>query len=307
MAKPTYAQVHVDTPLTNISIAYRPSKFIAEQVFPRVPVTKISDKFFVYTKADWLRREAEPRAMGTRASRGDYGLTTDSYVCTEKAIAKGVPDEIVDNADNPLRPAQDATNYVTAQILLELESEVAGNAFGAGWSSSATPSPTWDNATSTPIEDVETAHNNVVSSIGNMPNVGVMGRGLWRYLKQHPDIVDRIKYSAGPNSPAVVTLQAVAALFELDRLLIGMTIEDTAAEGAASSLSYIWGNHLLVAYVTAQPSLLEPTAGYVFTYKNRVINRYREEQERQDVIEASQSWDTKLTATDAAYLIKSAA
>src|SRR3990167_5596393 len=251
MAKPTYAQVHIDQPLTNISIAYRPSKFIAEQVFPRVPVTKISDKFFVNPRAEGRRREAEPRAMGTRASRGDYGLTTDSYVCTEKAIAKGVPDEIVDNADNPLRPAQDATNYVTAQILLELESEVAGNAFGAGWSSSATPSPTWDNATSTPIEDVETAHNNVVSNIGNMPNVGVMGRGLWRYLKQHPDIVDRIKYSAGPNSPAVVTLQAVAALFEVDRIPNRITILDTPAEGAASSLSYIWGNHLLVAYVTA--------------------------------------------------------
>jgi len=306
MAKPTYAQVHIDQPLTNISIAYRPSKFIAEQVFPRVPVTKISDKFFVYTKADWLRREAEPRAMGTRASRGDYGLTTDSYVCTEKAIAKGVPDEIVDNADNPLRPAQDATNYVTSQILLELESEVAGNAFGAGWSSSATPSPTWDNATSTPIEDVATAVNTVISNIGNMPNVGVMGQGLWRFTSQHPDIIDRIKYSAGPTSPAVVTLQAVAALFGLDRLLIGITIEDTAAEGASSSLAYVWGNHLLVAYVTAQPSLLEPTAGYVFTYKNRVINRYREEQEHQDVVEAVQSWDTKLTATDAAYLIKNA-
>jgi len=307
MAKPTYAMVHVDAPLTNISIAYAPTKFIAAQVFPFVPVQKISDKFFKYTKADWLRREAEPRAMGTRASRGDYGLTTDNYVCAEKAIAKGVPDEIVDNADNPLNPAADATRYVTGQIMLELESEVAGNAFGTGWSSSATPSPTWDNATSTPIEDVETALNTVVSTIGNEANLGVMGRGLWRYVKQHPDIVDRIKGAAGPGSPAVVTLQAVAALFGLDQLLIGVTIEDTAAEGAASSLAYVWGNHLLVAYVTARPSLLEPSAGYVFTYKNRVINRYREEQEHQDVIEAVQSWDTKVTASDAAYLVKSAA
>ena len=307
MAKPTYAEVHIDQPLTNISIAYQPTGFIAELVFPAVPVQKISDKFFKYTKADWLRREAEVRAMGTRASRGDYGLTTDNYVCVEHAIAKGVPDEIVDNADNPLNPAADAARWVTSQIMLDLEVDVQSDAFGTGWSSSATPSPTWDNATSTPIEDVETAVNSVVSSIGQEPNVGVMGRGLWRYVKQHPDIVDRIKYGAGPNSPAVVTLQAVAALFGLDRLLIGTTVYDTAAEGAASSLSYVWGTHMLVAYVTPRPSLLQPSAGYVFKYRNRIINRYREEQEHQDVVEGVQSFDVKLTATDAGYLIKSAA
>src|SRR3990167_1226616 len=307
MAKPTYAQVHIDQPLTNISIAYRPSKFIAEQVFPRVPVTKISDKFFVYTKADWLRREAEPRAMGTRASRGDYGLSTGTYTTIEYAIGKGVPDEIVDNADAPLRPLEDATRYVTEQIMLELEADVAADAFGTGWSSSATPSPVWSSPTSTPIEDVETAANSLATSLGREPNVGVMGRGLWRYVKQHPDILDRIKYSAGPNSPAIATVQAVAALFGLDRLLIGLAMNETAAEGAASSQAFVWGNHMLVAYVTGRASLMEPSAGYVFTYQNRVIERFREDQEHQDVVTARQSWDHKLTATDAGYLVKSAA
>ena len=82
MSKPTYQQVHIDGPLTNISIAYRNPVYIAEQIFPSVPVQKISDKYFIYTKADWLRREADVRAAGTRAVRGDYGLSTGNYVCT---------------------------------------------------------------------------------------------------------------------------------------------------------------------------------------------------------------------------------
>jgi len=47
MANPTVHDVHIDGPLANISIAYRNSGYIADQVFPNVPVTKKSDKYFV--------------------------------------------------------------------------------------------------------------------------------------------------------------------------------------------------------------------------------------------------------------------
>lgn len=306
--KPTYQQVHIDVALTNISIAYRNGKFIADQLFPMVPVEKISDKYFIYTKADWFRREAGPRAPGTRATRGDYGLSFGGpYICVEQAIGKGVPDEIADNADSPLDMMRDATEWTTNQIMLQQESSVAGDAFGTGWSASATPSVLWSNPTSTPIEDVETAENTVATAIGNEANVGVMGRGLWRYVKQHPDIVDRIKYSAGPNSPAVVTLNAVAALFNLEKLLVGTAVQESAIEGQTSNQGFIWGNHMLLAYVTARPSLLQPSAGYLLTYKQRRVERFREDQEHQYVVTTSQSWDTITPATDAGYLIKSAA
>src|SRR3989304_2040666 len=151
MSKPTAQQVHIDQPLTNISIAYLPGDFIAGMVFPNVPVQKQSDKYFIYTKADWLRREAGVRAPGTRARRGDYGLSTAQYACLERAIAKGVPDQVVANADQPLRPLEDArrrptqrggrkkggptpthplppredeSRWCTNQLLLEVESDV---------------------------------------------------------------------------------------------------------------------------------------------------------------------------------------
>ena len=308
MSKPTHQQVHIDVALTNISIAYNPGTFIGTQLFPAVPVGKISNRYFIYTKADWLRREADVRAPGTRAARGDYGLTTGQYVCVERAIAKGVPDEIADNADSPLQPDADATRWVTNQLMLEQEVDVAALAFGTSvWSASATPATLWSNDSSDPLADVETAVNGVISTIGQDANTGVMGRGLWRYVKNHPDIVDRIKGAAGPQSPAVVTINAVAALFGLDRLLIGSAIADSAPEGATASQAYVWGNHLLVAYVAGQPSLLNPSAGYVFTYKQRSVEVFREDQEKQNVITGYQSWDTVATAADAGYLIRSAA
>jgi hypothetical protein len=305
MTKPTYQQYHIDVPLTNISIAYNPQTFIHEQVFPVVPVERITDKYFIFNKGDWLRREAQPRGPGTRAVRGGYSLSTSQYTCIEYAFATPVTDEQVRNSNNPLNPLRDGTEFVTRQLHAELESKVAADAFGTGWSSSSTPGVTWDNPSSTPIEDVEVGFETIVAAIGAMPNVGVIGYNVLSDFKNHPDIVDRIRGAAGPQSPAIVSLNAIAALFGLDKLLVGTQIENTAAEGATDSLSFIWGKHMLLAYVVGGASLGTPNAGYVMTYKNRVIERYREDQEKQDVIAGMWSFDVKLTATDAGYLLKS--
>ncbi|NBR70500.1 MAG: hypothetical protein EBT75_00125 [Proteobacteria bacterium] len=81
MPQPTSSQVHVDAILTNISVAYmqQQANFIASRVFPIVPVSKQSDKFFTYTKNDWFRDEAQRRADATESAGGGYGLSTDTY------------------------------------------------------------------------------------------------------------------------------------------------------------------------------------------------------------------------------------
>jgi hypothetical protein len=43
----TLRDAHVDALMTNISIAYRNANYIGEQIFPRVPVQKKSDVYFV--------------------------------------------------------------------------------------------------------------------------------------------------------------------------------------------------------------------------------------------------------------------
>ena len=64
---------------------------------------------------------------------------------------------------------------------------------------------------------------------------------------------------------------------------------------------------MFVGYATGTPSLMAPTAGYVFNYQTRETSRFREDQERQDVVEVRQSFDIRATAADAGYLIKTAA
>ena len=70
MPQPNINSVHVDAILTNISVAYLQNQdnFIADKVFPVIPVDKKSDKYFTYTKNDWFRDEAQRRAPGTESA-----------------------------------------------------------------------------------------------------------------------------------------------------------------------------------------------------------------------------------------------
>jgi hypothetical protein len=105
----------------------------------------------------------------------------------------------------------------------------------------------------------------------------------------------------------MVELPGVAQLVGLQKILISRSLLDSGIEGAAESLDFIGGNHLALIYVPSSPALDEPASGYTFVWKGREVNRYREDQEHADVVEALMSWDVKATATDAGYLIKSAA
>ena len=307
MPRPTARQSHIDRALTNVSIAYSNAAYIWPQVFPRVPVQKQSDNYFIFDKDRWFSRDAGWRAPGTRAPRSDYTLSTSSYLCAEQALAHQVPDEVVDNSDDPLTPLIRGTQYVTDQLQLQIEQDVISTIFGTTWASSATPGTLWSNDAADPFGDIETGMNTTAQAIGREPNVGVIGRGLWRYLKNHPDVLDRIKYTGGNGSPAIVALEAIAAISGLDTVLLTASIEQTAAEGATAVYAYIGGNHMALMYVASSPALDEPSAGYTFVWGANEVNRYREDQEHADVVEARMSWDTKLTATDAGYLIKAAA
>ena len=60
MPNPAQSDLHVNVPLTNVSVAWMQDKatFIADKVFPRVPVQKQSDLYWKYSKSDWRKTEA---------------------------------------------------------------------------------------------------------------------------------------------------------------------------------------------------------------------------------------------------------
>jgi len=298
MPAPTARDVHPSNDaLTQFSIAYHNGMYIAESVFPVVPVTKQSDFYFVFDKQSWFRNIVQKRSPGTRAQRADYTLSTASYVAINYALSKAVPDEVRDNADNPLRPEVDAVEFVTDALLRGQELRVATLVTSSTqWAYAASPATQWSSDTSDPLGDIEAAINGVVSRIGRMPNVLTTSWDTWRYLKNHPDLLERVKYTRPGGKPEASDL---ANWFGLEKVLVGTALYDSAIDGAAASMGYIWDDDLWVGYVSPRPALLTPSAGYILEWKNRSSEMYREDQEHQDVFEIGHYTAEVVSASDA--------
>lgn len=312
MPQPTSTDVHIDAILTNISVAYiqEQANFIANRVFPMVPVEKQSDKFFKYTKGDWFRDEAQLRAPATESAGSGYGLSTDNYSTSVYAFHKDVDDQVRANSDNPLNPDRDATTFVTQRMLLRQEIDWSSSYFTTGiWATDKTGGTdftVWSNYTSSdPIEDIEAGKSTMLTNTGFMPNTLVLGYDVFRQLRHHPDVVDRIKYT----SSEVPAEGILARLFGIDRVLVTRAIKNSGAEGAADSFAQVHGKNAALYYVAPSPGLLTPSAGYQFAWRgvsdgmgqNIGITRFRMPELRADRIEAQMAWDYKVVSTDLGY------
>jgi hypothetical protein len=323
MPQPTLNSVHVDAILTNISVAYmqRQENFIADKVFPIVAVDKKSDKFFTYTKNDWFRDEAQRRADGTESAGSGYSLTTGSYSADVWAFHKDVGDQTLANADAPLNPLREAAEFVTHRLMLRRELQFVSDFFTTGvWGTdetgvSGTPSTgefkQWsDYANSDPIDNIEEGKEGILSTTGLEANTLVLGYQVFRQLKNHPDVVDRIKYT----SSQTVTAEMLARMFEVDRVLVAKAVKATNNEGATGAYGFAYGKSALLCHVAPSAGLLTPSAGYTFAWTGvsggmgttMGTSQFRLEHLKAERVEGEIAFDNKVVGADLGYFFTSA-
>lgn len=323
MPQPTISDVHIDAILTNISVAYmqRAENMIADKVFPVVPVDKKSNKYFKYDKNDWFRDEAQRRAPGTESAGGGYNLSTDTYSADVWAFHKDVDDQTLANADTPLNPLREAAEFVTSRLLLRREVQFISDFMTTGvWATDVTgvsASPTtnqfvqWSNYTnSDPIEDIEEAKESILSTTGYEANTLVLGYQAFRQLKNHPDVVDRYKYTTS----SVITEEMMARLFGVDRILVAKSVKATNDEGLTPAYGFNFGKSACLLHVAPNPGLMTPSAGYIFAWTGVSgglgstigTSQFRMESLKAARIEAEVAFDNKVVANDLGYFFSSA-
>ena len=310
MPQPTSTDVHVDAILTNMSVAYMQEAyaFVASRAFPVVNVAKQTDKYFTYSQADFFRDQVQRRADGTESAGTGYSLSTASYSCDVFALHKDIGDQTRANSDSPLDPDMDATRFLSQQMLIRQERQWATDAFATGiWGTDATPSPLWDAASSTPIADVETAKNTVLSNTGYVPNTVIMSYKVFSALVDNSDIIDRIKYTSQDS----VTEDLLARLFGVDRVLVMASVYNSAQQGATASYAQIGDKDVLVCYTPPSPGLMVPSAGYALNWTGisaglgqaSAISRYRLDERRADRIEIESAFDFKIVSSALGYFL----
>ena len=285
---PKMQDAHIDRALTNMSVAYLQdaSAFVADKVFPTIPVKRQSDVYYTYNKGDFMRDEAQVRGAGTESAGGDYGVDASTpYYCKKHAFHKDVTPEERTNYDQPLDADTDATDFVSQKMLIRREVEWANKFFKAGiWGTEISGSDAagdgmaikWSLPTSNPIKDISDASVAMASATGFKPNKLVLSPHAFNALKNHEDILDRIKYT----QKGIVTTDLLATLFELDAVHVAWGVVNNAAKGATDDVDFIFGNHALLTYSNPRPALRKPSAGYIFAwtglegsgaYGNRIV------------------------------------
>lgn len=322
-AQPTLGDVHVNAALTDISIAFlqNPANFIADRLFPIVPVTKQADRYFTYPKGNWFRVEAQKRAPGAETAGGGYPLTTDTYFADVWGIHKDVPDQIRANADPAVNPDNEATAFTTEQCMLVRELVVLTQYFVTGiWGTevqgvSGAPAAgqfqQWNEAGSTPITDLRTGLDGVESTTGRRPNTLTLGARVWSILQDHPDFVSRVNAGQTPNGPAVVNRESLAVVLEIDEVLVTRAVQNTALEGATDVINYMGGNNALLTFKPDSPGLLTPSAGYIFAWTGLLgagafgnrITSFRMPQLASDRVECELAFDAKLVSPELGYML----
>jgi hypothetical protein len=310
MPQPTAGDVHVNAPLTNISIAYlqNQDEFVSDKVFPNLPVQKESNLYFTYPKQQWFRSDAQKRGPSTESAGSGYEIDSDSYFCEVYGLHKDIDDRVRANADQPINPDREATTFVSRGLALRREKDWASKYFVANiWTGSSTgaditPTTKWGVSGSVPITDLRTQIYAMKKKTGFRPNTLILPDDVWAVLQDNADFTDRI--SIGRDK--ILTKDFLAQILEIPRVFIAGAVEDTANEGATAAMNWLYSNQCLLVYAAPTPSLMHPSAGYTFSWNGYLgaggqgqrIKRFRMEEINSDRVEGEMTYDQKIVAPD---------
>lgn len=313
---PTPGDLYVSEALTNMSVAYMEQEpYVADQVFPLVPHDVQAGKYFIYRRGDWFRAEAKPRAPGTESAGSGWRVTTADFFMEQYAFHTDVNDTQRANARSQFRLEQNSTNFVTRNMLLTREYHWASKYFtNTPWATTVTgvaSGPTgpqvvkWSAAGSTPIKDIQTWSLYMQQRTGYKPNVLVVGPEVELDLLQHPDLIERIKYT----QRGVITRDLIASMLGVEKFLVPSAVVNIGPETeneASDNFQFIFGDDALLAYSAPSPGLEVASAGYTFGWTGLFgasafgsrIKKFRMENIASDRIEGEMGYDMKVVAPE---------
>ena len=297
---PFQNQIHIDVLLSELAVRYSSTDFIAEQVAPVLPVKKDSDKYRVYVRN--FRLPETKRARKGRANEHYFEATTSSYLLEQHALKDYVGDDEAENWDiNDLKA--DTTEELTEVIARRQEKTTADLFTTTSWSLNvslaAANAFTANTTVSNPIPIFDTGATEVIQNSGMKPNVGVIPRTGYVGVKNHTSVLERIKYTS-----ADITASMIAALFDLEKVVIPNSVYDSSAKGATESITEIWGDSAWLGYVNPKPSYKKPSALYTLKRNVPMVRTWRDEEIKAEAVEVEKIFQPKVVASLCGFLIK---
>ena len=270
----TPSAVHIDQPLSNLTLAYvqEQTNFVADKVFPVVGVQRQSDKYYIYDRANMNRSgDVKKLAPRTEVNRIGMAISNAAYYADVYGIGMDFDEQTIANEDAMLEVRAAGAQTLINRVLIEREEQFASSFFSAGvWTTDVTPSNLWSDYTnSTPISDVTAGRRTMqLKSGGFKPNTMVIGKEVRDVLINHPDILARLNGGATVTNTALITDAKLAEIFEVENLYVMEAVKNGAVEGLAEANAFIGGKNALLVHTPRASGLMTPAAGLTFAWNN---------------------------------------
>lgn len=300
---PLIPEVKYDPILTNLSLEYSPTGYIADMVMPTVPVRMESGIYWVYDKSKFFAPEAR-RTTRTRYREIEWSVSQDSYVAQEYGLEGRIDDRERNNTAAPLDLDETTTEILTDNILINREKRVSSMVLSTSNVSQNTTlagANQWsDPGGGDPVGVAMTAASTIQSTTGMLPNTCVMGYQVWNKLTQNPKIQGQLV------DGEQLTVQRLAQLFNVEQILIGTVLAATSKKGQTVALGDVWGKDVLFFHKQPRPALKRPAFGYQMVAQDLRVFRWRDTPVNCDVIRVNEVRAEKLVAPTLGYLVKAA-
>jgi hypothetical protein len=269
--------------------------------YPKIPIESL------------LKLQDTNRAARGDYNRDDYEFETGTFACKEYGW-----EELVDDSEaNLYRRFFDAevvaVQRSTDVLLRGQEARVAAMLMNTtNIPNTSDVTIPWNTiATATPYDDVAAAREAMRVASGLTPNKIAMSKKVMNMLLRTKELKDAFKYTNPIEiGAAEVKRRLLAQYFDVDEILVGGAIKDTAKKGQAFSLADIWNDEyiLLGAISNGGPQLREPILGRTFLWtgdspQNIISEQYREEKKRSNVYRVRNNVDEAFVFTGAGYLL----
>lgn len=244
------AQTYERPLLSRLALKYENRALIGSSLFPwiEVPVDRIS--YPKFDRAVTFKRANTVYGSRSRANELELKVTKLAHNLRHRGLAAWIDDDERRLASGIMDPRAVKMQTLKDALLLDLEIELATAMFTAGSYAAANKSTLagvtqWSDTTSDPKKAVLDA----AAALVMKPNTMVVGLQVHNALLIHPKVLDAVKYTMGGVQ---VTNEVLARYFGVERYFVGESFQDTANEGAAETLAFVWGKFAWLGYVNYQ-------------------------------------------------------
>ena len=299
-------RIELQPELTGIALAHRNESCIADKIFPVVQVDSLSFQYYKFAKGDFLTVPETKVGEKGEAQRIDIKADLKTDTVDEHALEEAVSVSRANQENQKINRYEVASLQLTDCLKLRREVDAAkllsdtNNYDGNFKNITATEKITKDDSNAVKLI------MNAMALCFKKPNKMILSRRAAYALRQNPFILQAVTKAS--ISGGVASLAGIKELFELDEILVGESVANTAKNKETPNLSAAWSDDIILGYfdknVTAKYGL---SFGYKAQYEDIQIWQYFNGgigSKGADILKATMAEKYMLTCPNCGYLLK---